>query len=242
MEKEETQLDIISRLLPSGKLSETEKYIADQLIALEETEKFMLVAYPLTKEAKTQLLAESHPYIQNLLKKIEKKKRFQFESFADWYDLKAISYETVSQYLEGKVAHQILSYNLIKTKKITEEELKSLATKKRNLFKVLKNSGMPLDTGLPLEEKLEIYHLLDVVSKMNIHNMVSDYSTINTLEAMQTYGSAMFLVEWYYKHQDPEIDSYIEDVIKPEIEYRKENKVPKREYLVFEKTSTNISQ
>ena len=202
----------------------------------------MLVAYPLTKEAKTQLLAESHPYIQNLLKKIEKKKRFQFESFADWYDLKAISYETVSQYLEGKVAHQILSYNLIRTKKITEEELKSLATKKRNLFKVLKNSGMPLDTGLPLEEKLEIYHLLDVVSKMNIHNMVSDYSTINTLEAMQTYGSAMFLVEWYYKHQDPEIDSYIEDVIKPEIEYRKENKVTKREYLVFEKTNTNISQ
>ena len=97
MEKEETQLDIINRLLPSGKLSETEKYIADQLIALEETEKFMLVAYPLTKDAKTQLLAESHPYIQNLLKKIEKKKRFQFESFADWYDLKAISYETVSQ-------------------------------------------------------------------------------------------------------------------------------------------------
>ena len=77
---------------------------------------------------------------------------------------------------------------------------------------------------------------------MNIHNMVSDYSTIHTLEAMQTYGSAMFLVEWYYKHQDPEIDSYIEDVIKPEIEYRKENKVLKREYLVFEKTSTNISQ
>lgn len=94
---------------------------------------------------------------------------------------------------------------MIRTKKITEEELKSLATKKRNLFKVLKNSGIPLDTGLPLEEKLEIYHLLDVVSKMNIHNMVSDYSTINTLEAMQTYGSAMFLVEWYYKHQDPEI-------------------------------------
>lgn len=75
MEKEETQLDIISRLLPSGRLSETEKYIADQLIALEETEKFMLVAYPLTKEAKTQLLAESHPYIQNLLKKNRKKEK-----------------------------------------------------------------------------------------------------------------------------------------------------------------------
>lgn len=55
MEKEETQLDIISRLLPSGKLSETEKYIADQLIALEETEKFMLVAYPLTKKEKISI-------------------------------------------------------------------------------------------------------------------------------------------------------------------------------------------
>ena len=39
MEQAETQLDIISRLLPSGKLSETEKYIADQLIALERDRK-----------------------------------------------------------------------------------------------------------------------------------------------------------------------------------------------------------
>lgn len=239
MKESENQIDIINRLLPGGILTNTEQYIVNQLALLEEEEKFMMAAYPLTEEAKKALLIDAHPYIRNLLANIPKKSRFKFETFADWYDLKALSYETVSQYLEGKVAHQVLEYNLVRTGKTTEEELKSLSTKKRNLWKVLKNINMPLDTKLPVEEKLEIYHTLNIIEKMNTLNMTNGNSEIETLDAVEGYGSAILLAQWYYKHQASEIYSYMEEVIKPEIDHREETQERKQDNFIFIKTNNS---
>lgn len=238
MEKDETQIDIINRLLPRSILTKEEKHIVEEIEKQNEENRIILVAYPLADETKDKLLNEAHPYIKNLLRKLEQKGRFIFESFADWYDLKAVSYEAVSQYIQGKAAHQILEYNLVRTGEMTEEELKACATKKSKKIKVLLKSGMPLDTSLPLLEKLTFYQSLNIISKMSSQEMIYDYDNNQTLDAMKIYGGAMFYAEWYYKHQDPEIDSYIENVIKKEIEYKNETQ-DKIKDKVFIKMNTN---
>lgn len=224
MIKNETQIDIINRLLPGSILTEEEKNIIQEIEKQKEEYRIFLAAYPLSEEAKDKLLKEAHPYIRNLLKKLEQKGRFVFESFADWYDLKAVSYETVAQYIQGKAAHQILEYNLVRTGEMTEEKLKACATKKSKKLKILIKSGTPLDTRLPLVEKLNLYQSLNIISKMASQEMIYEYDYDNnqTLAAMEIYGGAMFYAEWYYKHQDSEIDSYIENVIKKEIEHKAE--------------------
>lgn len=78
MVKEETQIDIINRLLPGSKLTKTEEYIVDKISSLDEEDKIVYIGYPLTEEAKNCLLQEAHPYISNLLKKLEAKKKIYF--------------------------------------------------------------------------------------------------------------------------------------------------------------------
>lgn len=239
MVKEETQIDIINRLLPGSKLTKTEEYIVDKISSLDEEDKIVYIGYPLTEEAKNCLLQEAHPYISNLLKKLEAKKRFTFGTFADWYDLKAVSYEIVAQYIEGKSAYQVLHHNLIKTGETTEEEMQQLATRKSKRLKVLLKSGMELDTMLPLEEKLELYQSLNIISKMQQLEMVSGYNTNQTLENIGIYGGAMLYAEWYYKHQDEYIEDYIKDVIKEEINYRQQNKSLNNQTKVLIKMEEN---
>lgn len=239
MAKEETQIDIINRLLPSSNLTKTEKYIVDKLALLDDADKIVYAGYPLTEEAKNCLLQEAHPYINNLLRKLEAKRRFIFETFADWYDLKAVSYETVAQYIEGKAAYQILQYNLIRKGEVTEEELKALATKKSKKLQVLLKSGMPLDTTLPLEEKLGLYQSLNIISKMQQLDMVSGYNTSQTLENIGIYGGAMLYAEWYYKHQDEQIENYIKEQVTKEIDYKQQNQIPNNQSKVFIKLDEN---
>ena len=156
MEKVETQIDIINRLLPGSKFTKTEKVIVDQLESLEKDERLLLAAYPLSEEVKNNLLEEAHPYLVSLLQKLQESGNFIFESFSDWYDLKSISYDVVLQYLQGKVAYQVLAYNYIRTEQMSEEELKVFVTKKRNILQLLLKNTI-LDTTLPLEDKWLLY-------------------------------------------------------------------------------------
>ncbi len=224
MKEKITQIDIINNLLPGSILTETEKKIIEQIQNEKEENKFLIAAYPLSEEQKENLIKEAHPYIGNLLQTNRKRGKIIFESFADWYDLKAISYDNVVQYIQGKAAHQILEYNLIKTSKMTEEELKSYATKRLKKLKVLINSGMKLDTKLPLEEKLKLYQSINIISQMYHQGMVDSCDNAQFLEELEFFGTAMFYVEGYYKNKDQEIDSYIENRIKKEIEHKEKNK------------------
>lgn len=219
MEKVETQIDIINRLLPGSKFTKTEKVIVDQLESLEKDERLLLAAYPLSEEVKNNLLEEAHPYLVSLLQKLQESGNFIFESFSDWYDLKSISYDVVLQYLQGKVAYQVLAYNYIRTEQMSEEELKAFVTKKRNILQLLLKNTI-LDTTLPLEDKWLLYQELHIMDNMASLDMIRDYDSRQTFEEISISGSAMLLAKWYYKYQDDHIESYIEDIIKPEIEYR----------------------
>lgn len=125
----------------------------------------------------------------------------------------------VLQYLQGKVAYQVLAYNYIRTEQMSEEELKAFVTKKRNILQLLLKNTI-LDTTLPLEDKWLLYQELHIMDNMASLDMIRDYDSRQTFEEISISGSAMLLAKWYYKYQDDHIESYIEDIIKPEIEYR----------------------